>query len=466
MYVELFVAALATLVWARTPTSVLNQVCFNVMTTASVMTVLFNANPLMRFDGYYIVSDLLELPNLYTQGQQYVAYLCRGFFFGMRPDCPVGGGVRGVFTRWYGVASCCWRYSVFGGLVLTAATLLEGAGIILSAAAVMLWLASAARRLACLARDPALTRRRWTRCALATGGVGGLAAAVLLLIPWPGTVVAPGIVRYAPETVVRTESDGFVREIRVDSGQQVQPGDVLIVLANPELEHELSKLGLEIEACQLKRRIHQQQREMAKVQAEEEKLRTLESRHAEQREQVAQLVVLAPCAGKIIGRNLRSLHGTWLKQGSDLLVIAHEDAKEIRVSIAQEDIDAFRACVESPLRAYLPESVVLQVPLAKIEPRASTLPLDPALCAPLGGSLAVRRVSDAAGHKGRGQFELLSPRFTGVMPLGPVHCDQLHAGQRAVVAVRPRESLGGHLYRKLIEWMDAKLHRPVHSRAG
>ena len=90
MYVELFVAALATLVWARTPTSVLNQVCLNVMTTAGVMTVLFNANPLMRFDGYYIVSDLLELPNLYTQGQQYVAYLCRWLFFGIWPNCPCG----------------------------------------------------------------------------------------------------------------------------------------------------------------------------------------------------------------------------------------------------------------------------------------------------------------------------------------------------------------------------------------
>ena len=86
MYVELFLAAVATLVWARAPLGVLSNVCFNIMTTASVMTVLFNANPLMRFDGYYIVSDLLELPNLYVQGQQYVAYLLRRLLFGIRVE--------------------------------------------------------------------------------------------------------------------------------------------------------------------------------------------------------------------------------------------------------------------------------------------------------------------------------------------------------------------------------------------
>ena len=72
MYVEIFLAAVAAIVWARSPQGAISQVCLNIMTTASVMTVLFNANPLMRFDGYYILSDFLELPNLYSSGQLYV----------------------------------------------------------------------------------------------------------------------------------------------------------------------------------------------------------------------------------------------------------------------------------------------------------------------------------------------------------------------------------------------------------
>ena len=459
MYVELFCAAVATLVWARAPLGIVSNVCFNIMTTASVMTVLFNANPLMRFDGYYVLSDLLELPNLYAQGQQCVARLVRRFLFGIESRYSSPGGWRGAFVRCYGVASWLWRYTVFVGLVLTAATLLEGAGIVLSGLALVLWIGSGARRLVLLVRDPAITAAKWTRCAVVGSGVLALGIAALVAIPWPGTVVAPAIVRYAPESIVRTESDGFVQEVRVASGQQVETGDVLVVLTNQELEHEVADLKLAIADSQLQRRVHQQQGELAKAQAEEETLRTLERRLAEKESQVTHLVVCAPCSGKVIGRNLPALVGRYLERGSDLLAIGNETAKEFRLSIAQQDIDAFRGRLNVPLRAYLPDCTVLQAPLAKIEPRASTLPLDASLCAPYGGSLPVRRRSDSAGQAEHGKFELLAPRFTGIMALGPAESEQVHAGQRALVAVHPFESLGGHLYHALLSWADARLHR-------
>ncbi len=68
MYAELFIAGWAAIVWSRTDAGLLHQHAQNVMITASVVTVLFNANPLMRFDGYYILVDWLELPNLATHG--------------------------------------------------------------------------------------------------------------------------------------------------------------------------------------------------------------------------------------------------------------------------------------------------------------------------------------------------------------------------------------------------------------
>jgi hypothetical protein len=205
--------------------------------------------------------------------------------------------------------------------------------------------------------------------------------------------------------------------------------------------------------------VYQQQGELAKAQAEEERLRTLESRVTEKESQVAHLVVRAPCCGKVIGRNLPALHGRYLERGSDLVAIGNEAAKEVRLSIAQQDIDAFRGHLDVPLRAYLPGYTVLQAPLAKIEPRASTLPLDVSLCAPCGGTLPVRCRSDATDQTEHGKFELLAPRFTGIMLLGAAESEHVRAGQRAVVAVHPYESVGGHLYHKLLKWADARLHR-------
>jgi len=459
MYVELFCAAVATLVWARVEPGVVSNVCFNIMTTASVMTVLFNANPLMRFDGYYILSDLLELPNLYSQGQHYVTSRVRRLLFGTGSRPPLPAGWRGVFVRCYGAAALMWRYTVFVGLVLTAATLLDGAGIILSCLAVLLWCGSILRRLVRLVRDPALTPVRWMRGTALLGGTLTLAGAALLVIPWPGTVVAPAIVRYAPESIVRTGSAGFVEEVRVDSGQQVQAGEVLVVLSNPALEHELADLKLAIVDSQLQHRVHTQHGALAKAQAEEENLRALENRRAEKQAQVDSLVVRASCSGHVIGRHLPRLLGRYLDRGSVLLAIGNETAKEVRLSIAQQDIDTFREHLASPLRAYLAGSAVLQAPLAKIEPRATLLPLDASLCAPYGGALAVRQRSDAAAQAGAETYELLAPRFTGIMPLDAAASQCVRAGQRALVAVHPYQSLGGRLYRVFVQWADTRLHR-------
>ncbi|MEL7338602.1 MAG: hypothetical protein AAFN70_20610, partial [Planctomycetota bacterium] len=72
MMVEVVLAAIATLVWAATSTGEINQIAYNVMISASMVTLMFNINPLMRFDGYYMLSDALDLPNLANQGQQYL----------------------------------------------------------------------------------------------------------------------------------------------------------------------------------------------------------------------------------------------------------------------------------------------------------------------------------------------------------------------------------------------------------
>ena len=67
MYIELILASTATFLWWNSHEGLFNQMCLNVMFVSSVSTLLFNANPLMRFDGYYILSDMLEIPNLRTK---------------------------------------------------------------------------------------------------------------------------------------------------------------------------------------------------------------------------------------------------------------------------------------------------------------------------------------------------------------------------------------------------------------
>jgi putative peptide zinc metalloprotease protein len=88
MYIEFLCASVAAIVWSQTGPGPLNDAAFNLIVMASITTVVFNANPLMRFDGYYVLSDFLELPNLYSNGQQFVNYLGRRYLVGIVTQRP------------------------------------------------------------------------------------------------------------------------------------------------------------------------------------------------------------------------------------------------------------------------------------------------------------------------------------------------------------------------------------------
>lgn len=106
---------------------------------ASVSNLLFNMNPLMKFDGYYILTDLLGIPNLYTNGQLWLHQWSKRFFLGINTQLPDWSRRDRLMIAIYGCASCIWRVIVCFSLTVTAATFLEGAGIILSLIAIGLW---------------------------------------------------------------------------------------------------------------------------------------------------------------------------------------------------------------------------------------------------------------------------------------------------------------------------------------
>ncbi|MDP7398427.1 MAG: peptidase M50, partial [Lentisphaeria bacterium] len=116
MIVEIFVAGLATIVWAKTDGGTIHNLAYNMMITASVSTIVFNINPLLRFDGYYILSDLVDIPNLHSQAAKQTLYLVERFAFGCRkaiPSTQVLGETLFLYVYW--VASRIYRVIVFGG---------------------------------------------------------------------------------------------------------------------------------------------------------------------------------------------------------------------------------------------------------------------------------------------------------------------------------------------------------------
>jgi putative peptide zinc metalloprotease protein len=364
---------------------------------------------------------------------------------------------RPNLIRAYGIAAFCWRTAVVLGICVTAATLFQGAGLVLAVVALMLWLGQPLWRLLkhlVFARPEQNFAR--LRCVVVIGCLL-LGSALLSGVPWPGNRRAPAMVDYAPLTHVRADSSGFVREICVRDGQAVSAGDVLAVLENRTLEFEMTSLKLAIEQSELLCRQLRQRRKMAECQEEQLECDALKQREVQLQEESKSLLIRAPGSGTVIARNLDSQIGTYLSSGDVLCLLACERQKEVSISIAQDDVRAFTAKVGDLVQVRTASSV-FRGRLAQIDPQARNVPLHEALIATNRGPVAVRKQSDQKGAaKGTEMVELLNPRFTGLVEIPASATPYLACGQRCTVSFYGHtESIGTVLYRLCRTWLDQR----------
>lgn len=455
MYLELTLAAFAVLLWGQIESPVGRHILHNLIVMASLSTILFNANPLMRFDGYFILSDLLEIPNLYHRGAGFLKRIARTWLLGIPQPAAKERGFRVPLIGIYGVAAFVWRLIICAGLVITASALFEGLGVVLAMAGLIAWFGKPVWQTGRLLTElKQLNPRMFTRTLAAGGLMMAVVAGALLLTPWPGGRTAPGYVEFRDFTFVRAGSPGFVDHLHVVDGQQVRAGDPLVDLSNPELEAEVLDLELALAQSRLRQQQHIQKQDPVSAQVEAENRNAILKRLAAKQKQRDSLQIRAPQSGQVLARNLSSRHGTYLNEGDELLLIGDGTQKEFRASLSQEDVEALRAARS---RAGLPVRIHAQDAVAgtlkRITPRASIEPLHASLTAAGGGRLAVRQRDSS------GDLELVEARFTAEFTLPPDSVERFRTGTVGEVRLRPHRyrSLGEGLYRSMAVWIDARI---------
>ena len=237
MYIELAVAAVAAIVWVRaTPGSQVEAMSYNLLFIAGVSTVLFNANPLIRFDGYYILSDLLETPNLARRGFEYWQYLAKKYLFGVRRPRRIAhtAGERPLLLI-YAVAALVYRVVLMVGIFLFVAEQLFFVAMVLTGISLAMWVlvplgkscGTSPGRRSWLERGPARWRgARGLACVL-VAGVG--------LVPVPDRGVGQGVVEAAVSRSVVAPVDGMLRHLP-ESGETIErAGAIVVRLENPRL---------------------------------------------------------------------------------------------------------------------------------------------------------------------------------------------------------------------------------------
>ena len=457
MYLELWIAFFAIIVWSQTD-GVLASTAFNIMVMSSVTTILFNANPLMRFDGYFLLSDFLAIPNLYSKGIQWFSESVKQTFFGVPRQTKFQPNER-VAVAVYGMLAFLWKISISLGLIIAASVLLQGAGLVMSGIGVVLWFGlPIMKQIVLLTSKNSRFPINKVRTAISGACLAGLVVAGFYVFQAPATKSAPAIVQLRNESIIRSDATGFVTAIHVVEGQTVAEGDLLMELRNPELANELVELTRLQDEARIQSRIYQQQGNQAMTQAENKRALRLASQIVEKQAAAEGLRVVSNRDGVVVERSLQNRLGSFVERGDHLLTVAKLFDKEVVVSVDQSEYDAAVWSEGKQLRLMFPGRTVTNATLVSINPRASQTPTFPSLTAARGGSLPVRPVSSSNSAEDNLSFELLSPRFDVTVSVPESFGQEILAGQRGQAYFESTEqSLASYLYLAACHWLQAKV---------
>jgi len=338
MLVELGMASIAAVVWANTSPGTVHAIAYNIMFIASVSTLLFNANPLLPYDGYYILADLVEIPNLRHRSRQYLYYLVRRYVWSVRrARSPAHTTGERIWFVIYGISSTIYRVFIVTAILLFVASKLPFVGIILAIAAVTGWLlVPLGKFFKYLLTNNELDRVR-------PRAIGTVILTLVLivvgigLIPFPDRARVEGIVEPAELAFVHPLTDGFVTGFR-GSDELVDPeSDVLLSGENPELEAQLRTLILERSSLRVRKHLVQTE-SIAAAQALSRAIEALERRIEDAREELGNLELRSPIPGRWISPKIERLEGTYVQRGNQIGLVASDEV--VVLAVVKQDASA------------------------------------------------------------------------------------------------------------------------------
>ena len=336
MLTEFFIASIALIIWANLGGGILKNLAYNVIIMASVSTVLFNINPLMRFDGYYMLTDLLDMPNLQQRSVQHLKYLLERYIFFKRDAEPVAETwSERVVYFFYGICSSVYRIFLFTGFIVAISQhyllLSFFMGILLCLTMVIM---PVGRFLKYIFASPGLALVRSRAVILTVLFFGGVFA-FLFNVPVPDTFKAPGVIEARTYENVIVGESGVVEGIYHYAGA-VHKGDTLMQLKNQELENQLEEKRAQLRETTMS---YYQALEDApeNMMPLEKRIGALKQELEKLEEDRINLTVIASIDGIWDIKDLDSYKGRFMHQGDSIGLLLDTSAFDFVAVVSQEE---------------------------------------------------------------------------------------------------------------------------------
>lgn len=438
---ELLLTAIAVLLFVICEYETVRYGCVAVAAVGSLSAIVFNANPFMKYDGYYVLADLLRRPNLWTEGQQafteYVSLL--------RGKMRRGVGRRLGLACWGG-ACMAYRTLLMATIAWAAVSIWEGIGWCLVAIGFFNWVIRPQYMKWMLKKTQPPTDRGNVSSLrdIAMLGLWGVLAGVVWFMPSPIARYAPGIIEFENIQTVRSECAGTISEFLAADGQQVRKDQPIVRINNDKLQLELAQETARIASIQDQIQEAIAKSEISNANALKKELRAMEQKCERLSKQTDALILLAPCNGTFVSRLAGRVQGLSIDEHQEIGKIVSADRKVAEMSVSQEDFEAFLDhATGSEIALNLNTGTRFIHAAVKADPIATAQVHAMQLSSLHGGPLPV----EFAEIDGEEVLQSLDPRFRIRIPLPHDLAANTASGQLCLTMLDEKESVGTLLQR-------------------
>lgn len=423
MAIELFIAAIALFLWLSVESGRFSTVLYNIMLIGSVSTLLFNGNPLLRFDGYYILADWLEIPNLAQRSTRYLGYLCQKYLFGItEASSPVTADGERKWFIGYGVLSFFYRIFILTSLCLIIAGKYFLIGMNIAAWALFSQIVLPAVKGCYRLFTSFGGRRRRMRLVAVTTLFLTTAVLFFFILPVPYYTRTEGVISIPEHSQVRAGTDCFLAEIYSQDDTMINGGDPVARCEEPFLDAEAKVMQAELAEIKAKYASEPLQSRVTRDLLRK-KIEVAQANLERTQERMDELLISSPNAGILVMPEVQKLKGSFVRQGQVLGYVLGNTEPTATVIVRQEDITLVREQTGN-VRLWLAgnREPSLTAEVSRLTPAASDVLPSPVLGITGGGSIPVRP-TDTRG------VETFSKTFQLEIPI-PLDADRVRLGER------------------------------------
>lgn len=399
MIAELGLASLATLIWSFLPDGTMKSAVFLIATTTWVITLFVNLNPFMRFDGYYLLSDYLMVPNLQDRAFALGRWLLRKTLLGIDvppPEMLPTHRRRLLIT--YAYACWCYRLVLFIGIALMVYYLFfKLLGIILMVLELVWFIAVPVfneMRAWWLQRSQIASNKQVMTSALVV-----VLMLALLFVPLHVTVFAPAMLQPKQSATIYPPASGIILELPLTVGQLLAANATVVRIGSPELQFKKTFLGYHIHALELKLRRRANRQKLLEATG------VLQKQYAQalaeavgHEEKLQQLHLRAPFAGEVLKLAEGYTVGSWINETEPLILLANRQHAVVVAYLHEADVKYVRAGMPAVFYAEDPEISKIELLVVSIDEMNTKSLQEPFLVSSYGGALPVRSQKNDKWH--------------------------------------------------------------------